>query len=86
MSTQYTVAYLIQSGFIASFLDAATSWLVVLVAITLVAAISTRSLARSKGRSVFWWVTLALAIPLLPLALLWLLPVLPAPGVNRRTS
>ncbi|MCX7175006.1 MAG: hypothetical protein NT159_14030 [Proteobacteria bacterium] len=79
------MAEMIQSGFMTSFLDAATSWLIVLIALTIASAISTRFLARSKGRSVVWWVALALAIPVVPLIFIWLLPVLPPQGVNRRT-
>lgn len=85
MSAQNTVAYLIQSGFMASFMDAATSWLIVLIALTIAAAISTCLLARNKGRSVVWWVALALAIPVVPLVFIWLLPVLPSARAKRRT-
>lgn len=85
MSAQNTVAYLIQSGFMASVMDAATSWLIFLIALTIAAAISTCFLAKSKGRSVIWWVTFALAIPVVPLVIVWLLPVLPSPGEQRRT-
>ncbi|MFA6313085.1 MAG: hypothetical protein WCV99_06515 [Sterolibacterium sp.] len=80
MSAQHTVAFLIQSGFMASFVDAATSWLIILIALTIAAAISTCFVARSKGRSVVWWVALALAIPVVPLVFIWLLPILPPSG------
>lgn len=79
MSEQNTIAYLIQSGFLASFAGETTSWLILVTAFTLLAAISTYHEARNKGRSVVGWVSLALAIPLVTLVLIALLPVLPAP-------
>lgn len=71
-----TVAHLIQAGFLASFLDGTTSGLIFFVALIATAAISTWRVAKSKGRSVFCWVTLALMMPLIPLVLVWLLPSL----------
>lgn len=76
---QNTVAYMIQSGFMASFLDGRTSCLILLIALTVVTAISTSQVAKSKRRSVVGWVSLALAIPVVPLVLIWLLPILPTP-------
>jgi len=74
--TQNTVAYLIQAGFMASFLDETTSWLIFLTALTLAAALSTWIVAKNKCRSVIWWVSFALLVPLIPLLLVSLLPSL----------
>ena len=75
---QQVVAYLIQSGFTASFMDGATSALVFFIALALATAFSTSIVAKSKGRSVLWWTSLALLIPVIPLLLIWRLPVLPS--------
>jgi len=41
---------------------------------SVVAAIPTGMIARRKGRSVAGWVMFALCVPVLPLAIVWLLP------------
>lgn len=73
---QLAVAYMIQSGFTASFVDGATSGLIFLVALTAATAIPTWTVAKRKGRSAVCWVSFALAIPVIPLVVIWLLPIL----------
>ena len=41
---------------------------------SVIAAIPTGVIAKRKGRSVGGWVIFALCVPLLPLAIVWLLP------------
>jgi len=45
-----------------------------LTIVSVVAAVPTALIARRKGRSVTGWVIFALCVPLLPLAIVWLLP------------
>jgi len=45
-----------------------------LTIVSVVAAVPTAMIARRKGRSVTGWVIFALCVPLLPLAIVWLLP------------
>jgi hypothetical protein len=45
-----------------------------LTIVSVVAAIPTGIIARRKGRSVSGWVIFALCVPLLPWAIIWLLP------------
>ena len=45
-----------------------------LTIISVVAAVPTAMIAKRKGRSVTGWVIFALCVPLLPLAIVWLLP------------
>lgn len=73
---QIAVAYMIQSGFTDSFVDGATVGLILLVALTAATAYPTWLLAKNKGRSAACWVSLAMAIPVIPLVLIWLLPIL----------
>jgi hypothetical protein len=45
-----------------------------LTIVSVIAAIPTGVIAKRKGRSVSGWVIFALCVPLLPLAIVWLLP------------
>lgn len=69
-----TLALLGQFGFSAEAAEAAASYLLVLTALTVITALPTAFVARRKGRSVVFWLILALSIPILPLVVVWLLP------------
>ncbi|HTP63446.1 MAG TPA: hypothetical protein VMJ14_15365 [Burkholderiales bacterium] len=45
-----------------------------LTIVSIIAAIPTGLIAKRKGRSVAGWVIFELCVPLLPLAIIWLLP------------
>ena len=45
-----------------------------LITLTLLTAIPTAAIAKSKGRSRGWWLLFALSIPVIPLLLVWFLP------------
>jgi hypothetical protein len=54
--------------------EAVVSGAIYLTIASVVAAIPTGILAKRKDRSVTGWVLFALCVPLLPLAIVWLLP------------
>lgn len=74
MLDPHTLALLNQLGITAEMVEAATTTLLWLTLASIATAIPTALIARRKGRSVAGWVMLALAIPLLPLLLIWWLP------------
>ncbi len=74
-----TLALLSQLGISPETAEAALSSLVLLTAITLVAAVPTWMLAKRKGRSVVLWLVLALSFPVIPLLVVWLLPAVKRP-------
>jgi len=67
-------ALLREFGLDPATVEAVITWSVYLTIASVVAAIPTGVIARRKGRSVTGWVIFALCIPLLPLAIVWLLP------------
>jgi hypothetical protein len=69
-----TLVLLGQFGFSDEAAEAVASYLLVLTALTVIAAVPTAFVARRKGRSVAFWLILALSIPILPLVVAWLLP------------
>jgi len=54
--------------------EAVATGAIYLTIASVVAAIPTGIIARRKGRSVSGWVIFALCVPLLPWAIVWLLP------------
>jgi hypothetical protein len=74
-----TQALLVQLGIDPAQVEALVSGMLWLTAVAVLAAIPTAMLAKRKGRLVFWWVVLALSIPVLPLLIVWWLPSKPAP-------
>lgn len=69
-----TLALLSLAGISPETAESAVTGLALATVLTLVTAIPTVMLARRKGRSVAFWLVLALSFPLLPLLALWLLP------------
>ena len=67
-------ALLREFGLDPATVEAVITWSVYLTIASVVAAIPTGVIAKRKGRSVTGWVIFALCIPLLPLAIVWLLP------------
>ena len=63
-----------QLGYDPATVESLLKWSIYLTIASVIAAIPTGVIARRKGRSVGGWVILALCIPLLPLAIVWLLP------------
>jgi hypothetical protein len=74
-----SIALLSQFGVSAEAAEAAATSLLVLTAVSVVAAVPTGMLAKRKGRSVTAWVVFALSLPVLPLILIWFLPRKPTP-------
>jgi hypothetical protein len=70
-----TQALLVQFGIDPAQIETLISGTLWLTAVAVLAAIPTAMLAKRKARSVFWWVVLALSVPVLPLLIVWLLPV-----------
>jgi predicted PurR-regulated permease PerM len=69
-----TLALLSLAGISPETAESAVTGLALATVLSLVTAIPTVMLARRKGRSVAFWLVLALSFPLLPLLVLWLLP------------
>jgi predicted PurR-regulated permease PerM len=69
-----TLALLSLAGISPENAESAITGFALATVLTLVTAIPTVMLARRKGRSVAFWLVLALSFPLLPLLVLWLLP------------
>jgi hypothetical protein len=63
-----------QLGYDPTTVEAMLKWAIYLTIASLIAAIPTGVIARRKGRSISGWVIFALCVPLLPLAIVWLLP------------
>lgn len=69
-----TLALLSLAGISPENAESAITGFALATVLTLVTAIPTVMLPRRKGRSVAFWLVLALSFPLLPLLVLWLLP------------
>ena len=67
-------AQLSELGIDPATIETVVSGAIYLTIVSVVAAIPTGIIARRKGRSVSGWVIFALCVPLLPLAIVWLLP------------
>ncbi len=75
-----TTALLNQLGFDANLVETLLSSAIWLTVLALVTAIPTGIIAKRKGRSRTLWLLFALAIPVVPLLLIWLLPAVPGEG------
>ncbi len=80
-----TVALLSQLGVDANIIESVLAGAAFLTVLALGAAIPTGIIASRKGRSKTLWLLFALSIPVIPLLLVWLLPVLPG-AVQQRKS
>ncbi len=67
-------ALLGQLGYDQAAIETLVTGAVYLTIVSVVAAIPTGVIAKRKNRSVSGWVIFALCVPLLPLAIVWLLP------------
>ena len=82
-----TTALLDQMGFDAAMIEAMLLGGALLSVLAIVTAIPTVMIAKRKGRSPALWLLFALSVPVLPLLLVWLLPIVPivskVPGAGR---